>query len=105
MDEGSSGDVTRDSSDASIVRLPTFGIPINQLASLKQLMQPNTVRETSNPKKIVLLAGILDIDGPDYVQIKKGIDIGLEVAHQCPIFQPGEIFFSSWTSRAQYWVA
>jgi hypothetical protein len=80
MNEESSGDVTRDSSDASIVRLPTFGIPINHLASLKQLMQPNAAREMSNSKKISVLAGILDIDGPEYIRIKKGVDAGLEVA-------------------------
>jgi hypothetical protein len=80
MDEESSGDATRDSSDASIVRLPTFGIPINHLASFKQLMQPNSVHEISNSKKISVLAGILDIAGPDYIRIRKGVDAGLEVA-------------------------
>jgi hypothetical protein len=80
MDEESSGDATRDSSDASIVRLPTFGIPINQLASFKQLMQPNSAHEISNSKKISVLTGILDIAGPDYIRIKKGVDAGLEVA-------------------------
>jgi hypothetical protein len=80
MDEESSGDVTRDSSDASIVLLPTFGIPINHLASLRHLMQLKSAREMYNSRKISVLAGILDIDGPDYVRIKKGADAGLEVA-------------------------
>jgi len=80
MEDESSADATRDSSDASIVRLPTFGIPINRLASLKHLMQPNSAREMSNSKKISVLAGIVDIDGPDYIRIKKGVDAGLEVA-------------------------
>jgi len=80
MEEESLGNITRDSSDASIVRLPTFGIPMNRLASLRQMMQPRPLREMSGSAKVSVLAGILDIDGPAHVQIKKGVDAGLEVA-------------------------
>lgn len=80
MEEDSSADITRESSDASIARLPTFRIPISRLASLKRLMQPQTATRMSNSTKIVVLAGVLDIDGPDYVRIRKGVDAGREVA-------------------------
>lgn len=79
LDENSSVDITRDSSDASIARLPTFRIPINQLASLKNLVQPQAAR-TSSSTKVTILVGVLEIDGPDFIRIKKGIDAGLEVA-------------------------
>ena len=80
MEEDSSADITRDSSDASIARLPTFRIPINRLASLKHLMQPQSLNRISQSTKVAVLAGILDLDGPDYIRIKKGVDAGQEVA-------------------------
>jgi hypothetical protein len=75
IDDGSSYDTTRISSDTSIQRLPTFRIPMHQLSTLKSL-----VHGSAGNGKASLLVGLLDVDGPDKVRIRKGPDAGKEIS-------------------------
>jgi hypothetical protein len=75
IDDGSSYDTTRISSDTSIQRLPTFRIPMHQLSTLKSL-----VRGSAGNGKASLLVGLLDVEGPDEVRVRKGPDAGKQIS-------------------------
>ncbi|KAG8805418.1 hypothetical protein FRC17_005527 [Serendipita sp. 399] len=120
-------DITRDSSDASIRILPDYQILPQQLASLNRLHQPQQQQqrggrgaqmsrpyrdadrdpfENPNTTKISVLVGILDLDGPNYVRLKQGVDVGKEVALLKLVLMDGNgvvVKLTVWRDLADTW--
>ncbi|KAG8819327.1 hypothetical protein FRC19_009863 [Serendipita sp. 401] len=116
-------DITRESSDASIHILPQFQIFPQQLASLKRLQQQHQQHqrqrqrrggfdadmdpfENPNKSKVSILVGLLDVEGPDYVRLKQGVDAGKEVALLKVVLMDADGIVSkltTWRDLAESW--
>jgi hypothetical protein len=78
FDESVSFNSVSDVSDLSIHRMPTFRIPLHRATTLRSVLQGRAPRNAEF-RKISTLVGVIDIDGPDLVRIKKGKDAGKEI--------------------------
>lgn len=69
-----------DYSDASSInRFPNFHFNLHQLTPLSRLSSVGAAdREQS--RKVSLLAAVLEVEGPDTIRVKKGVDAGNEVS-------------------------
>ncbi|KAG0701678.1 hypothetical protein DFH29DRAFT_546065 [Suillus ampliporus] len=64
-------------SDASsIARFPHFQISLHKVSSLASLYSENITRG----RKVNILLATLEVEGPDTVRVKKGLDVGKEVS-------------------------
>ncbi|KAJ8583142.1 hypothetical protein M405DRAFT_749097 [Rhizopogon salebrosus TDB-379] len=64
------------SDSSSIVRLPHFQISLHKISSLTSIYSCNIARGT----KVNVLLAALEVEGPDAVRVKKGLDAGKEVS-------------------------
>ncbi|TFK18162.1 hypothetical protein FA15DRAFT_675519 [Coprinopsis marcescibilis] len=65
-----------DSDASSIARFPTFHFNIHALAPLSRVPYKTGVKP---PVKVNALLAVLEVEGPDMIRIKKGVDAGKEV--------------------------
>jgi len=64
-------------SDASsITRFPAFKFTLHSITSLSSL----AALPTKGTKKVSVLLAVLEVEGPDCIRIKKGVDAGKEVS-------------------------
>lgn len=69
-----------DYSDASSInRFPNFHFNLHQLTPLSRL-SAIVAADRDQSRKVTLLVAVLEVDGPDAIRIKKGIDAGKEVS-------------------------
>jgi hypothetical protein len=59
---------------SSLALLPSFAFRLASISSLSALRTPRP------PPKLTVLVAVLEIDGPDIVKIKRGVDEGKELA-------------------------
>ena len=72
--QGTQSDEYSDAS--SIARFPTFHFNIHALAPLSRVPYKTGVKP---PVKVNVLLAVLEVEGPDMIRIKKGVDAGKEV--------------------------
>ena len=66
---------------SSISRFPSFNFSLHTLSSLSSLSAQAQAGATGKlTQKVNLLLAILEIEGPDSIRIKKGVDTGKEVS-------------------------
>jgi hypothetical protein len=70
---------------SSISRFPSFNFSLHTLSSLSSLSAQAEAGATNEVKrkftrKVNLLLAVLEIEGPDSIRIKKGVDAGKEVS-------------------------
>lgn len=107
-DESYSKDITptfdAQQDDISITRLPFFHIPVNRLSSIDSVLR---IENSANPtRKVCLLVAILDMEGPNVVRVKRGQDVGKEVAVLTLVVgdEGGKIAkITAWRERAEEW--
>ena len=90
-------------SDASsIALLPRFHFSLHNLTSLAQITSSS--RKVSF--KVNILLGVLEVDGPDVVKLRKGSDAGKEVAILKLVFgaEDGSVCrLTAWREVAEEW--
>jgi hypothetical protein len=65
---------------------PNFQFSLHELANLSAMMSERNIQRNQGPAagrkmtKLSFLAGVLEVDGPDVVELKRGPDAGMEVA-------------------------
>lgn len=79
-------------SDTSIARFPEFNFSLHNLSSLAALEHGSSDQDRgnqayqvaypfeSNKRKVSLLVAVLEIEGPDTIHIKKGVDAGKAIS-------------------------
>ncbi|CAL1706096.1 unnamed protein product [Somion occarium] len=67
------------SSASSITRFPAFHFSLHGVTSLAHLVG-RLHSEQDGARKVNILVAILEVEGPDVIRVKKGIDAGKEVA-------------------------
>ncbi|CAG8739903.1 6415_t:CDS:2, partial [Acaulospora colombiana] len=105
LDESISFNSVSELSDTSIHRMPTFRIPLHRATALKSMLQGRAPRNADS-RKVCTLVGVIDIDGPDMVRIKKGKDAGKEVGLLKIIMADADgsiVRLTIWRSLAQTW--
>ncbi|GLB43724.1 hypothetical protein LshimejAT787_1402360 [Lyophyllum shimeji] len=92
-------------SDASsIARFPTFHFSLHTLASLSSL----TKSSPRGPRKVTVLLAALEVEGPDTIRIKKGVEAGKEVSVMSMILgdEEGAVCkLTAWRETAEAWGA
>ncbi|TCD61378.1 hypothetical protein EIP91_008532 [Steccherinum ochraceum] len=69
-----------DYSDAeSVARFPSFQFSLHRVTPLSALSRARPSHPAASPK-VSVLAAVLEVDGPDTIRIKKGVDAGKEVS-------------------------
>lgn len=74
------------SSDPSVTRFPVFHFPLHSLVPLAALEYGGTVTypgipsNQGNKRRVDLLVAVFEIEGPDTIRIKRGVDAGKEVS-------------------------
>lgn len=69
-----------DYSDASsITRFPNFHFNLHQLTPLSRL-SAIVAADRDQSRKVTLLVAVLEVEGPDTIRIKKGVDAGNEIS-------------------------
>ncbi|KAF9514919.1 hypothetical protein BS47DRAFT_1342527 [Hydnum rufescens UP504] len=73
-------------SESSIAMFPNFQFSLHELVNLSALMSERNIQRNQGAAaarkmtKLSFLAGVLEVDGPDVVELKRGPDAGMEVA-------------------------
>jgi hypothetical protein len=67
------------SDDSSIARFPSFTFNSTALSTLASL-QPSESRPRRASKKVSLLVAVIEVEGPESIRIKKGVDAGKVVS-------------------------
>ncbi|KAH7889173.1 hypothetical protein F5I97DRAFT_1940613 [Phlebopus sp. FC_14] len=92
-------------SDASsIARFPNFQFSLHKITSLSSLYV--AAKSSKGSRKVNLLLAALEVEGPDTIRIKKGIDAGKEVAILKMILGDGEgsiCRLTAWRDTAETW--
>ena len=90
-------------SDASSIgRFPSFHFSMHALSSLSQL----TADKVKSSTKINLLLAVLEVEGPETLRLKKGIDTGQEVSVLKLILGDEEgyvVRLTAWRETAEDW--
>ncbi|KAF8461445.1 hypothetical protein JB92DRAFT_2839104 [Gautieria morchelliformis] len=68
------------SEGSSISHFPTFNFSLNTLSSLSSIVHARKPGSGSVSSKVTLLLGVLEVEGPSYVNVKTGHYAGSEVA-------------------------
>lgn len=93
-------------SPSVIHQLPKFRVPLLSLSPLHAISNGTINTEDSNSKKVSILVAVLDVDGPEYVRITKGVDRGIEVGLLKLVLGSvdGSICrLTVWRERAELW--
>jgi Shieldin complex subunit 2, first OB fold domain len=81
FDTDDTGDhTTMLSEGSSISHFPTFNFSLNSLSSLSSIVHAQNSGSDSVSSKVTLLLGVLEVEGPSYVNVKTGHYAGSEVA-------------------------
>ncbi|PVG01569.1 hypothetical protein CPB86DRAFT_79516 [Serendipita vermifera] len=105
LDESVSFNSVSEVSDTSIHRMPRFRIPLHRATTLKSMLQGRAPRN-ADFRKVCTLVGVIDIDGPDIVRVKKGKDAGKEIGLLKIIMADADgsiVRLTIWRSLAQTW--
>lgn len=94
------------SDSSSIAHLPTFHFNLRGLATLHALATAASAARSKGSRKVTLLVAVIEVDGPDTVTIKKGIDAGKEVSLLKMVLaddEGGAAKLVAWRETAEIW--
>ncbi|KAI0076131.1 hypothetical protein K474DRAFT_1645534 [Panus rudis PR-1116 ss-1] len=92
---------------SSVARFPAFHFNLHSVTSLATLSnEKSTKKSPSGSRKVNVLVAILEVEGPDTIRVKQGVDAGKEVALLKLIIgdEDGSVFkLTAWREVAESW--